>query len=336
MIIAGAGIIGLACAWRLAQRGVRVTIFDAREVAREASWAGAGMLAPGGEVDTASELASLAVRSLSAYPQFLEELRAETGATIDFQPCGAFELATTDAECKALEIKAERQRSIGVESEPCTYHGFNARFYPGDATVDPRQTTAALRKACENRHVELRENEPVIEVSPDGLWVRTAGATVPDPDGVIVAAGAWSSQLCACFPRTKPVRGHLLSWELPPRTLPSILRHCHTYLLQRGYGTLIAGSSTEDAGFDRTVDTGIVADIRERASALLPALQGIPPSACWNGFRPEIPVEPGQTHKPLIGQTGSKLWAAFGHYRNGILLAPETARLIAESVAHSL
>src|SRR5262249_8611632 len=106
---------------------------------------------------------------------------------------------------------------------------------------------------------------------------------------------------------------------------------------QRRNGTLIAGSSTEDAGFDRTIDHAIVADIRGRAARLLPALANIEPTACWIGFRPAIAqtmraAAKGVACMPLVGQIGPKLWAAVGHYRNGILLAPETARLITDSV----
>jgi glycine/D-amino acid oxidase-like deaminating enzyme len=106
------------------------------------------------------------------------------------------------------------------------------------------------------------------------------------------------------------------------------VRHEHTYLLQRRNGTLIAGSSTEDVGFDRTIDPSVVNDIRLRASKLLPVLASIEPSASWLGFRPAFEAESA----PMIGQIGDQLWAACGHYRNGILLAPETARLITESV----
>jgi glycine oxidase len=178
----------------------------------------------------------------------------------------------------------------------------------------------------------LREHEPVFEIAPDGAWVRTARETIPDPDGVLIAAGAWSSSLCSALARTIPVRGHLVSWNLAPGTLPSIVRHDHTYLLQRRNGTLIAGSSTEDAGFDRTIDHAIAADIRDRAARLLPALATMEPLACWIGFRPAIAAAKGVACTPLVGQIGPTLWAAVGHYRNGILLAPLTAELVTEDL----
>jgi glycine oxidase len=329
VIVAGAGIIGLASAWRLARLGLRVIVFDAREAGAEASWAGAGMLAPGGEFEEPSEMAATAMRSLEEYPAFVRELQSESGCRIDFQQCGAFELATNGEEAEALERKAERQRFMGIESAARAWGGREARFYPQDAIVDPRHVTRALRAACARHGAALREHEPVLEIAPDGSSIRTARETISDEDGVLVAAGAWSSSLCAALPRTVPVRGHLVSWSAPPGMLPSIVRHGHTYLLQRGNGTIIAGSSTEHAGFERSIDRAIVADIRRRAEALLPALASIEPAACWNGFRPAIASATGEPGAPLIGRLESKLWAAFGHYRNGILLAPETARLVA-------
>jgi glycine oxidase len=110
--------------------------------------------------------------------------------------------------------------------------------------------------------------------------------------------------------------------------LGPILREGHTYLLQRSSGVLIAGSTTEEAGFDRTIDPAAIADIHARAARLLPQIANDPPDEVWNGFRPAIDAD-----APMIGRLpGVRIWTAFGHYRNGILLAPETARLIAESV----
>src|ERR1700722_16053151 len=102
MLIIGAGIIGLSCGWRLAQQGHKVTIFESCGTACEASWAGAGMLAPGGEVEGPSPLAEMALRSLAQYPGFVDELQAISDFQIDYQRCGAVELALTDAEAEAL------------------------------------------------------------------------------------------------------------------------------------------------------------------------------------------------------------------------------------------
>jgi glycine oxidase len=315
LIVAGAGIVGLSCAWRLAQRGLKVTVFDAREAASEASWAGAGMLAPGGECESDTPLARLFLRSLDLYPDFVGELEAESGCPIDFRRCGGLEVAFTDAESTALDRRADAQQSLGVRSEPARYRSWPARFYPEDAIVDPRDITRALLIACRKRGVQIREHEPVERI-PD------------NHEGILIAAGAWSSALYPGLPPTVPVRGHLIAWSKPPGLLPHILRNGHTYLLQRTSGLLIAGSTTEHVGFDRTLDESAIADIHARASLLLPELANQPPDECWNGFRPGI-----EAAGPAIGRIpGTSVWTAFGHYRNGILLAPETARLIAENV----
>src|ERR1017187_8087627 len=114
MIVAGAGIIGLSCAWRLARCKIPVTVFDAREAGGEASWAGAGMLAPGGEMDEASPLAAMALRSVGMYPEFVAALREASGVSIDYQRCGALELALDEREAMELDRRAARQSTIGI------------------------------------------------------------------------------------------------------------------------------------------------------------------------------------------------------------------------------
>jgi glycine oxidase len=315
--VAGAGIVGLSCAWRLAQRGQKVTVYDAREAASEASWAGAGMLAPGGECESDTPLARMFLRSLRLYPDYVSELHQESGCPIDFRRCGGLEVAFTDAESADLHRRAVAQQALGVASESARYKHWRARFYPDDAIVDPRDITRALLTACRKRGVQVREHEPI--------------QRIPRDERVLIAAGAWSSALYPGLPGTMPVRGHLIAWHKPPGLLPHILRHGHTYLLQRTSGLLIAGSTTEHVGFDRTLDESAIADIHTRASRLLPELANHPPDERWNGFRPGI-----EGAEPVIGRIpGTSIWTAFGHYRNGILLAPETARLIAESVTQN-
>lgn len=332
MIVAGGGIIGLSCAWRLAQKGVAVTLFDARETGAEASWAGAGMLSPGGETNGDSAFARMAMASLAQYGGFVEELEEASGIAIDYCRCGAMEFAFSDEEAAVLEQRAVQQAAIGIRSEAA---GPRKRFYPDDALVDPRDVTAALRIACAREGVAFREHEPVLEILRDG--VRTGKAEYPD-DAVLVAAGAWSSTLWPGNPHSIPVRGHLIGFENSGIRLDSMLRHGHTYLVQRARTRLIiAGSSTEHTGFDRRIDDSIVAEIHQRAAQLLPALAGLDPSQRWIGFRPGL--DSSVEHDaagPVIGQIeGTHIWTAYGHYRNGILLAPETARIIATNFTNA-
>ncbi|MDP9054628.1 MAG: FAD-dependent oxidoreductase [Acidobacteriota bacterium] len=333
MIIAGAGIVGLSSAWRLRGCGIPVTVFDAGAVGSEASWSGAGMLAPGGEMEEASPLTEMAMRGLQLYPQFVAELRGESGLPVDYRQCGAMEVALTDEDAEVLERRAARQARLGIHSESAVFPGsVSARFFPDDALVNPRDVVAALRLMCARRGVRILEHERVLEIRPDGSGVRTSKGVYED-EGALICAGAWSSELAgARAPESMPVRGHLISYAADPGRLQTILRHGHTYLLQRETGSLIAGSSTEYAGFDRTIDESVVASVHSRATRLLPYLRGLRPSDRWIGFRPGIAG--GQ---PAIGRIdNTKIWTAYGHYRNGILLAPDTARRIAESVASVL
>jgi glycine oxidase len=333
MIVAGAGIIGLSCAWRLARCKIPVTVFDAREAGGEASWAGAGMLAPGGEMDEASPLTEMALSGLELYPDFVAALREASGVPIDYQRSGALEIALNDREAVELEQRAARQAAIGIRSESARHEGSAAaRFYPDDALVNPRDVVAALRTACLRNGVSIREREPVLEILAGGSGVRTPQASYR-ADGVLIATGAWSAVLTAglAVPKAIPVRGHLIAYRAQPGMLGTILRHENTYLLQRDTGTLIAGASTEHAGFDRTVDDSVVQAIHARASRLLPALGEMNPAEKWIGFRPGI-----EGGIPAIGRIeGTAIWTAFGHYRNGILLAPDTARRIEQSVTAS-
>jgi glycine oxidase len=336
--IAGAGIIGSSIAWRLAQRGCRVTLFDAGTLGGEASWAGAGMLAPGGEVAGSSEWAGMALASAAAYPEFVRELEAESGEKIDYRQCGAIEVAVGDEEIAALEERVRRQAELGIQSHktaalsPGTVlpPGAVARWFPGDAIVDPRDIMRALRIACVARGVAILEGTRVDGVdwlSGQAVVATTSGTVTAD--GAVLAAGAWNSDMRLAFPApvTFPVRGHLLGYHLTPGLLPSILRRGHTYLLQRSSGFFIAGASSECVGFDRTIDPEIVDKLQRDAGELFAPLQGLTPEP-WTGFRPAT-----HSYQPEIRRLeDSGIWLACGHFRNGILLAPETARRVSESI----
>lgn len=336
--VAGAGIIGSSIAWRLAQRGCRVTLLDAGTMGGEASWAGAGMLAPGGEVAGPSAWSELAMQSAAAYPGFVRELEAETGEQIDYRQGGAVEVAAGEPEIHELNERVERQRDLGIPSTALAAPppgielpaGAVVRFFPADAIVDPRDVMRALRAACLARGVVIREATPVIRVEWRGgkATVQLSAGTLA-ADSVVLAAGAWNSdiQLAYPAPATFPVRGHLLGYRLAPGLLPSILRRGHTYLLQRSSGFFIAGASSESVGFDRSLDAAIVAKLHADAAALFPALRGLTPEP-WLGFRPATNAYLPEIRR--IEDTG--IWLACGHFRNGILLAPETARRVADGI----
>jgi len=292
VMIAGGGVIGSAIAWRLAQRGVSVTLADAGNLGGEASPASAGMLAPGSEFENPSIWSELGAESMNLYPAFVEELQAETRLNVDFQMCG----------CQVV----------------------GGAYYPGDGIVDPAAMLRALRCACERRKVRI---------TPP----RIAELEADDYSAVVVAAGAWSSNLRVvhrgkpvALPGVVPIKGHLLGFDLEPGALGPVRRHGETYLLQRSNGFLIAGSNEQDIGFDQTVDPAISEDIHRRAARVFPPLERAMPVKRWIGFRPR-PVE---RDAPYIRRApGTNVWLAYGHYRNGILLTPLTAQRIAGEIA---
>ena len=350
-IVVGAGIIGGSIAWRLAQAGVRTTLVDAAAMGGEASWAGAGMLAPGGEIEERSDWTDLALESLGMYPGFVVELQEESGIPIDFQTTGAVEPAWDETEWEALVSRAAAQRTIGIASEPfdatqvknavplaapCVEH---AMFYPGDALVDPRDVTRALRAACSRRGVRLLEHNRVSAVHAQSRTAAVeAAAGRLEAGAVILAAGAWSGEVSLfvegaryTVPESFPVKGHLLGYRLPAGSLGPILRRGHTYILQRAGGFTIAGTSSERVGFDRRVDPVIAGGIAARAAELMPALSGAGEPEMWAGFRPAT-----ANLRPEIGRVAeSVVWLAYGHYRNGILLAPITAQRMSGAITSS-
>lgn len=323
--IAGAGIIGLSIAWRLAQAGCQVTVRDAGRAAGQSSWAGAGMLTPAGEFRTESRWTQLAIQSLAEYGAFVEELTAATGIEIDFRVCGTMELAFTDEE----KADIDRPRPEGVIMEPLTVASAGyfapipqtgvkaARWFPNEAAVDPRHVCAALLAACRALGVQICENEATVAL---------AGPTV-------IAAGAWASRIPGLegAPRAFSVKGHLLGYHRKKNSLPSIVRHGHHYALQRANGYTIFGSDEEREVWDTTPDAERVAALTEAAAALLPRLLDGPPDDVWAGLRPW-----SDAREPVVEKMPDRdVWLAYGHYRNGILLAPVTARLITESILAS-
>jgi glycine oxidase len=320
VIVVGAGIIGSSIAWRLAQKGVTVQLRDAGRMGGQASSAGAGMLAPGGEVEGPSAFARLLIESLRLYPEFINELMESTGIIIDYAPCGAIESVENEEQWTALAARARVQALMGVRSEPC---GSESLFYPDDAVVDPVHVLSALRVACSSCGVTIVEDSPVTNL--DALQA----------DAVVLAAGAWSSSIAGPLlgvPASFPVKGHLIGYDLSPQSLGPIRRRSHTYILQRRNGFTVAGSTTEHKGFDITVDPAVVEEVRGRAEALYPTLATVAPVRSWTGLRPGI-----DSAEPAIGRlAGTRLWLAYGHYRNGILAAPATAAQIAAGITSSL
>jgi glycine oxidase len=345
--VAGGGIIGLSCAWRLAQRGFRVTVFDQSTMGSEASWAGAGMLAPGGEFDEPTELAQMAIDSRRLYPAFVRELEQSSGFAVDFQELGAIDLAYSREELAALEARAVRQATLGIDSKPVTRaHAtafwphvrpeglIGARFYPADGLVNPREVVIALCAVCRNLGVRLVQNCAVLHIGDRQREVEiTTNQGSETHSAALIASGAWSGEIIVeplAIPKASPVKGHLLGYQQPAQTCNTLIRHGHTYLMQRASGLLIVGASVEHVEFDRRIDAQIVSQLIHAAGFIMPHLLETSPTETWIGFRPES----DQLH--LGCWQSSNVYLAYGHYRNGILLAPLTADRLAAEISANL
>jgi glycine oxidase len=351
VIIAGGGVIGASIAWRLARNQVRVLLLDAAKIGSEASSAAAGMLAPGGEFDQQSPSLDFALRSFANYDRFVAALEADSGQRVGLQHTGAVQLAFTAAELESITQRAASQRAAGIPSKVLerdelralaplvSTDAIGAVHYTDERILDPRVQLTALRTACVARGVIIEEQSRVVSIAADGTGARVSleGRDINAPFAVL-AAGAWSGAMSISIhnqpyplPRSFPVKGHLLGYRLPAGSLAATVRHDHTYVFQRLDGFTIAGSSTEEIGYDRTVDPEIVSDIAARASALVPALASLKPESAWIGFRPATDTV------PHIGRLAtSRLWLAYGHYRNGILLAPATCDQICQEIGAAL
>lgn len=339
--VVGGGIVGASIAWRLAQQGQRVVLFDKGRIGGEASWAGAGMLAPGGEVEEPSSFGELCIESRRLYRDFINQLTQESGVSIDYQECGALDLAYSDSEWTNLKQRAVAQSALGIRSRELSadrVRAFSpyvrtddlkgALFFAEDAAVDPRDAMQALRVACANRGVDLQENTRVDHIAVTSTEVVVADMTFSN---AVIAAGAWSGEISIsgvpALPASEPVKGHLLGFDLQLGACPTIIRHQHTYFLQRGNGMLITGASVERVGYNPAIDSQVVQKLHDEAKELLPVLEKVQPVDAWIGFRPySASLHLGPWHS-------SRLHLAYGHFRNGILLAPVTANRIVEALA---
>ncbi len=330
--IVGGGLIGLASALELARRGRKVCVVDAADGAR-ASWAAAGILGPQSEVHAPSPMLELCRRSFALYPEFARGLGAEVG----FRPCGTLHLAFTDAEEAALVEQRRWQEQAALRVEERSQGGRLALFFPDEGQVDNRRLLLALREACLREGVELRQGRAALGsaglgsagrrsagLGSAGLRLQASGirseAESIEAREIVLCAGSWSGQLAA-LPVT-PVRGQLLLVDAPPPAC--VVFGGGGYAVPRGAQTLI-GATTENAGFDATpTEEG-------RAALLLVAAKLVPGAHAvvdhWAGLRPATPDT-----LPLLGRLPSGVIVATGHYRNGVLLAPVSAQIVAALV----
>jgi glycine oxidase len=343
--VIGGGVIGLATGWRLAAAGQTVTVFERGAAGRGASWAAAGMLAAGSEVEPGENvLFALLKRSQDMWPGFADELRQASGIDPELRTEGTLSIALTQDELGRLRQTHALQQKLGVnavwlrreealEREPYLNPRLaGALLVPGDHQVDNRRVVEALRTAFVAAGGRLIEDagDAGIKTAQGRVTGVTAGGVVYPADTVIAAAGAWTPDIEGlppiARPPVRPVKGQMIALAMDPAA--PILRHVlwtqKAYLVPRRDGRLLIGATTEERGFDATLTAGGMLSLLESAWRALPGVEELPIVESWVGFRPG-----SRDDAPILGRTPIEgLILATGHHRNGILLAPITADAI--------
>lgn len=370
--VVGAGAIGLAVAWRARQRDLSVVVLERSQIGGEcASAVAAGMLAPVSEAEygeAAQSVLELGLRSARMWPEFAAEVAEESGEDVGLRRAGTLVVARDDDEARELERQLKLRRSLGLDARrllPSAARQLESALAPtvrlaleapDDHSVDPRRLLTALRRACERVGVSIREHASVCAV----VRARTGGtASVPATGGmasavggavagvalvdgervlakrVVLAAGAWSGELVGLAPDervpVRPVKGQILRLRDPagPGLLERTVRFHGGYLVPRGDGRYVLGATVEERGFDTQPTAGGVYELLRHARELVPGVLELQIEELSVGFRPATP-----DNVPVIGPAVVEglVWAT-GHYRNGILLTPVTAELVADALA---
>jgi len=347
-IVVGAGVVGSSICWSLARAGLAVRLLERGEIAGEASGAAAGMLAPIGESEEEGPLRRAGLASLALFPGVVDALRQRSRLDPELEISGCLHVASHDSAAEALAARARAHAALGLawldaaeltrvapgRAAPVRARG--ALFSPHEGHVKSPLLARAFAAAAETLGAEVRTGVAVHGLLRDGTRVcgveSSAGAL---PSGLVVLCPGSFAAECAGWigPEARlpvePVRGQIVALELPPAMPRPIVWGEGAYLVPKRDGSLVVGATVERVGFDRRVTAGGVATLLRAAEALLPAAGDARFLAAWAGLRPDTP-----DHLPLVGPWPGVpgLVVATGHYRNGVLLAPLTARLVADGV----
>jgi len=344
VIVIGGGIIGCATACELARRGAKVRVFEARTVAAGATHASAGMLAPYIEAHDRGPLFDLTLRSLDLFDDFVARAVDDSGLSVDYRRTGSLEIATDAVIADTLRQRACTQRDGALqwlsphaarELEPAlpeTIHG--AVYVPTHGYVAVSALTEALAWAALKHGAEIETGRDIQSIArgADHIHVTADDGTTWIAPTVVMAAGSWSSQIATADPAAagvKPIRGQLLrlAWKGAP--LSRVLWGHDCYIVPWQDGTVLVGATVEDAGFDSRTTAAGVQSLLASACALLPSASDATFVEARAGLRPAT-----ADGLPIIGRSAQidGLVYATGHYRNGILLAPLTAAIVADLI----
>jgi glycine oxidase len=330
-IVVGAGIIGLALAIELNKQGLRVLVVEKGEPGREASWAAGGMLCDFPS-ETPPGLLELATASARMYPEFVHELEDESGLKIDLRTVGTLLFLDAAKDPDALDTHGwlARWRELEPNLKAANLRAKSrAGVYLKERCVDPRHLTAAAIAAARHRGIDFSSGDHVLAVEvADGKTSGVRTNKTRFAAGMVVnCSGAWAGQIGPHPFPTRPVKGQMLCVAMPQKELVRhVVRTPDVYLIPRSDGRMLIGATVEEAGFDKQTVPETILKLRQAAVDLVPKLADARILEAWAGLRPGTP-----DGLPILGATPTPgYFVATGHFRDGILLAPVTARVMVE------
>lgn len=346
VVVVGAGVVGCTVAHQLAKEGARITILEPRAPGQGATRASAGILAPDIEGHGSSLLRLLGRRSIAMYDDFIAGLRADSGRDIVYQRNGTFELAFSDVDVHRLEELAAALKRDRIESRwlaPAEFDAIEpqaakdargALLIPMHGFVAVTALTEAAAAAAARYGATIVSGTGAIRIiaMPNGRTGVEAAAAKWEADCVVLAAGSWSSMITvqdAGRVPVRPIRGQLIQLRTDPGAIRRVIWGPEGYLVPWPDGAVLVGSTVEDVGFDENHTAEAVAKLRAAAVSLVPGLAGAELTSIRTGLRPKGPDD-----LPMLGRSKvvPGLVYATAHYRNGVLFAPLTVKLVGDLV----
>jgi glycine oxidase len=328
VIIVGGGIIGLSLSIALRKRGAKVLVVERGEPGHEASYAAAGMLVEGG-AETPGVLQPLAIVSARMYPEFAHELQDESGIDVDLREQGTL-LFPPPEHVQGPGFARESLPAPLAQLDPALAGLNRPVIFLKERSVDPRALVWAALKAARHREADISSGTTVTEVLlSDGrvAGVRTDKTTYGAPV-VVNCAGAWAGDLPPHRLPTRPVKGQMLAVVGAKPMLQHVIRAPDVYMVPRSDGRILIGATVEEADYDKRTDADTIQRLHQAAIDLVTALKAARVLEAWAGLRPGTPDD-----LPILGATTTPgYFVATGHFRNGILLAPVTAHVMAQVV----
>jgi glycine oxidase len=340
--IAGGGLIGGSIALELARAGLKVGLFDAQELGREASWAGAGILSPAPENTSMLPMVALGQASMALYPEFVREVEELSGQSVGFRPTGTLETFSSRHAVEELSTVVALHHGLGLRAEPLSAEDARklepaiseeleaAVLRADEASVDNRALTPAVLEAARRSGVQIFAGAAVKAIRREGS--RCVGLSLENEEVhakfSVIAAGCFSAGIegVAAYAPVRPAKGQMVALRAAGVSVERVVWSENVYLVPRNDGRILAGATVEYVGFERTPTAGGLAKLLAAAIEVVPGLAEAKIEEHWAGLRPDTP-----DHLPILGPTDMEgLLMATGHFRSGILLAPVTAVAIRE------